>query len=153
MSPNLWVSLQVAHMSIKMAADMRCDNTLGFAAPQEIKYALGQRFGHQHGDTHAQLLGNMQSKICELEAANGQTQTKKKQDRAPTDTIEHGKNSTGVRCRSIDGRHQVAGSKTSVFRKFSNTHDTAKEFFKHTRYREGKFQTCTYVLRKFAKYP
>ena len=71
----------LTHMSIKIATDMGSDNNFGFPAPQEIKYAPGQRFAYQHGNTHAQLLGNMQSTICEPEAANSQTQAKKTRPR------------------------------------------------------------------------
>ena len=162
MSPNLWVSLQVAHMSIKMATNMRCDNNLGFPAPPEIKYALGQRFGYQHGNTHAQPSGNMQSTICELEAANGQTQTKKKNKTADqqmqlnmekTQRVYGTDRSTvGIKLRAT--KRQCSGyfqTHTTLLTNFSNTHDTVKENFKHAHTCQGNLPNILHTNRMCLK--
>ena len=78
MSPNLWVSLQVAHMCIKLATDTRFDNSRGSKRRKRSNTHLDNGLAINTVITHAQLLGNMLSTICELEAAHGQTQTKKK---------------------------------------------------------------------------
>ena len=139
MSPNLWVSLQVAHMCIKLATDMRFDNSRVSQRRKRSSTHLDTGLAINAVNTHAQLLGNMLSTICELEVAHGQTQTKKKNKTADQQMQPNAEEPNGRTVqtdrRSAPSRgpqnRQRSETHTTPPGNFSNTHDTVKDNFKH----------------------